>query len=57
MEALATSKALDISNLAEFYDHSTRVAPNREVWQTIALLSPAGDQLLNPSTSPSRMSW
>ncbi len=47
MEAFATARSLDSGNLAEFYDQAARVAASREAWQSIALVNPAGEQLID----------
>jgi PAS domain S-box-containing protein len=47
LEGLATSERLDRKDLVGFYDEATRVLSGQKSWQTIALLTPSGEQLLN----------
>ena len=46
-ETLASSSALDGPDLAKFYLEATRVKEKRPLWETISLVDPQGNQVLN----------
>ncbi|HEU5322682.1 MAG TPA: cache domain-containing protein, partial [Methylomirabilota bacterium] len=47
LRALATSEHLDTGDLRAFYRQCGRVLPSQETWSSVALVTPAGEQLLN----------
>ena len=46
-ETLASSSALDAPDLAKFYLEASRVKDARPLWETIALIDPKGNQIIN----------
>lgn len=47
LQALATSKHLDSGDLRNFYDQAKRVLRAQGGWETILLVDPSGQQLIN----------
>ncbi len=59
LETLATSEHLDSGDLRKFYDQAKQVLKTNENWETILLMEPSGQQLIDlllPFGSPMPMS-